>query len=144
MRGETDASPDKEANIMARVLIVDDDRGIRSMLCEMLTLEGHQVYATTNGSEALSLLRVTPHSVIVLLGCIMPVMNGFEMLDAVMRDERLARQHVYLPMSANVGFPPWAKKRLGIPDLPMLLKPVTADQVLDAVAWAMRRLEVAA
>jgi CheY-like chemotaxis protein len=142
--GEIGASRDKEANIMARALIVDDDHGIRAMLCEILTLEGHQVHTATNGSEALSLLRVTPHSVIVLLGGIMPVMNGFETLDAVMRDERLARQHIYIPMSANIGFPPWAKTRLDIPDLPMLLKPFTADRVLDVVAWAMRRLEVAA
>jgi CheY-like chemotaxis protein len=133
----------EEANIMARVLIVDDDRAIRMMLCEILTLAGHQVHTATNGSEALSLLRVTPHSVIVLLGGIMPVMNGFETLDAVLRDERLARQHTYIPMSAQVGFPPWVRRRLGIPDLPMIFKPFTADQVIKAVAWAVRRLEVA-
>ncbi len=129
---------------MARVLIVDDDGAIRAMLREILTLEGHQVHTATNGSEALSLLRVTPHSVIVLLGGMMPVMNGFETLDAVVRDERLARQHIYIPMSANFGFLPWAKSRLGIPDLPLLLKPFTADRVIAAVAWAERRIEVTA
>jgi CheY-like chemotaxis protein len=138
------APPSEEAFPMARVLVVDDDSAIRMLLHEILTLEGHQVHTATNGSEALSLLRVTPHSVVVLLGGMMPVMNGFETLNAVMRDERLVRQHVYIPMSANVGFPPWARKRLGIPDLPILLKPFSVDRVIEVVAWALRRLELAA
>jgi CheY-like chemotaxis protein len=129
---------------MARVLVVDDERATREMLRATLEDEGHLVHSATNGSEALSLLRLTPHPVIVLLGGMMPVMNGFETLEAVLRDERLARQHVYIPMSANVGFPPWARKRLGIPDLPLLLKPFSADRAVDAVGWAIRRLELAA
>ncbi len=129
---------------MARVLIVDDDRAIRALLCEALAGDGHLVYTATNGSEALSLLRVTPHSVIVFLGGIMPVMNGFELIESVLRDDRLARQHVYIPMSANFGFLPWAKQQLGIPDLPLLLKPFPAERALSAVGWAQRRLDVTA
>jgi CheY-like chemotaxis protein len=129
---------------MARVLVVDDERATREMLRAILEDEGHLIHSATNGSEALSLLRLTPHPVIVLLGGMMPVMNGFETLEAVLRDDRLARQHVYIPMSANVGFPPWARKRLGIPDLPLLLKPFSADRAVDAIAWAIRRLELAA
>ncbi len=129
---------------MARVLIVDDDSAIRALLCDALAAPGHVVHTAANGSEALSLLRLTPHSVIVFLGGIMPVMNGFELIEAVLRDGRLARQHVFIPMSANFGFLPWAKQRLGIPDLPLLLKPFSAERALAALEWAERRLKVLA
>lgn len=129
---------------MARVLIVDDDSAVRALLSDALAAEGHMVYAAANGSEALSLLRLTPHSVIVFVGGIMPVMNGFELLESVLGDEELAHRHVFIPMSANFGFLPWAKQRLGIPDLPLLLKPFPPERALSALGWAERRLEVLA
>src|SRR5690242_10565125 len=129
---------------MARVLIVDDDGAVRALLCDTLAAQGHVIHTAANGSEALALLRLTPHAVIVFIGGIMPVMNGFELLEAVLADGQLARRHVFIPMSANFGFLPWAKQRLGIPDLPLLLKPFSAERALAALQWAQERLRVVA
>lgn len=58
------------------VLIVDDDRFMRTQLCCMLEQEGYQVIQASNGEEAIAAYtRKRPD--IVLLDAIMPVMDGF-------------------------------------------------------------------
>jgi CheY-like chemotaxis protein len=61
--------------VATRVLVVDDDRAIRSLLQAALTDEGHEVRAAVNGAEALCVLRTYPAEVI-LLDVEMPVMDG--------------------------------------------------------------------
>ncbi|MEB3212911.1 MAG: PleD family two-component system response regulator [Leptolyngbyaceae bacterium] len=59
------------------ILVVEDDRVSRQMLCRALTQEGYQVVEACDGEECLSLYEQTqPH--LVLLDAMMPKMNGFE------------------------------------------------------------------
>ena len=58
-----------------RVLVVDDDPTIRSLLDAVLADEGHEVRAAVNGADALEVLRSYPAEVI-LLDIDMPVMDG--------------------------------------------------------------------
>lgn len=64
------------------ILIVDDERDIRQLLREMLTLEGHEVTEATNGSEALSRLRDASFD-LVLTDVRMPNLSGMELLRRV-------------------------------------------------------------
>ena len=60
-----------------RVLVVEDDRAIRSGLADLLTDEGYAALEAANGAEALALLRGAaemPH--VILLDLMMPVMDG--------------------------------------------------------------------
>ena len=59
-----------------RVLVVDDDPGIRAVLAEFLTDAGHRVATATNGLEALAALSGGPSDVI-LLDMLMPKMDGW-------------------------------------------------------------------
>ena len=43
-----------------QILIVDDERDIRQLLKEMLSLEGHEVTEASNGAEALAYLKENP------------------------------------------------------------------------------------
>jgi CheY-like chemotaxis protein len=61
---------------MCRVLVVDDDFGIRSALVALLEDEGNLVEEATNGAEALTCLERQPATV-VLLDMRMPVMDGW-------------------------------------------------------------------
>lgn len=45
-----------------KILVVDDDPGIRTLLTDLLTTEGHEVDAATNGNEALQLLLKNRYS----------------------------------------------------------------------------------
>lgn len=71
-----------------RVLVVDDDRMNRMMLTRSLQHAGHCIVAVESGREGLEQLREQPFDV-VLLDVRMPEMDGFEVLDEIMRDESL-------------------------------------------------------
>jgi len=64
---------------MARILVVDDEPEVCSMLEKFLTKKGHEVYAALNGEEALSVVKQErPH--VILLDIKMPKMDGMECL----------------------------------------------------------------
>ena len=73
------------------VLIVDDQEINRDALEGILDEEeGYSVIFAGNGKEAMDLIRERQDDLsIVLLDLIMPVMNGFEVLEAVREDEQL-------------------------------------------------------
>jgi two-component system, chemotaxis family, chemotaxis protein CheY len=60
-----------------RVLVVDDDESIRSVVTAALREEGYEVLEATNGAAALEIVsRHRP--VVILLDMWMPVMDGWE------------------------------------------------------------------
>ena len=69
---------------LARVLIVDDEVGLRDMLSFSLTDRGYSVMSASNGDEAISL--VSQHDFdLVVCDIMMPGKNGVEVLAAVKR-----------------------------------------------------------
>jgi CheY-like chemotaxis protein len=59
------------------LLVVEDDSDIRGLIQRILTHDGHQVHAVSNGTDALALLRrVRPQ--LVLLDAMLPGVHGFE------------------------------------------------------------------
>jgi two-component system response regulator MprA len=61
----------------ARVLLVEDDRGVRESLARALSLEGYEVETTPDGIEAMQVVDKLAPDVIVL-DVMMPVMDGLE------------------------------------------------------------------
>ena len=81
-----------------RVPVVDDDDVIRLTVADALDMEGYSVITATNGAEALAQVRTArPHAIV--LDLMMPVMNGWEFLEACHREELCAGTPV-LVMSA--------------------------------------------
>jgi CheY-like chemotaxis protein len=64
------------------VLVVDDDPDIRATIQEVLEMEGFAVETARNGREALDLLKDGVHPCVVLLDLMMPVLTGWEFLEA--------------------------------------------------------------
>ncbi len=71
-----------------RMLIVDDNRVNRLLLTHALEQNGHRVSTAENGKIAMEMLREKSYDVI-LLDIDMPVMNGFEVLEALLSDNEL-------------------------------------------------------
>ena len=69
------------------VLVVDDDAAVCDVICRMLGKEGWRAVAVPNGRAALDYLAKA-RPALILLDLAMPVMNGFEFMDAIhQRDE---------------------------------------------------------
>ncbi|MDD2851272.1 MAG: response regulator [Desulfuromonadaceae bacterium] len=68
-----------------QILVVDDDRLIRSVLEASLKAAGYSVVAAENGKKALELFR-TGYFPIVLTDLIMPEMSGLELCRALRED----------------------------------------------------------
>ena len=71
-------APDMEPG---RVLLVEDDADIREALTDVLRMERWTVEPAANGKLALDRLRAGPPPDLMLLDLMMPVMDGFELLE---------------------------------------------------------------
>lgn len=81
---------------MARILIVEDEQAIVTLMTFILEKSGHEVQAAYNGLEALGLLGVEPKSPaaplpdLIVLDVMMPVMDGHTMSLRLREDPRTA------------------------------------------------------
>lgn len=69
---------------MAKILVIDDDRGIRSLLDSLLRRKGYEVVLAENGLKGLDLFRQERPNVIVL-DLKMPGMDGLAVLQQIRR-----------------------------------------------------------
>ncbi|MFA8299300.1 MAG: sigma-54-dependent transcriptional regulator [Hyphomicrobiales bacterium] len=67
---------------MANILVIDDEKSIRSTLKEILEYENHNVAAASNGPEGLELLTKVKFDVI-FCDIKMPEMDGIEVLERI-------------------------------------------------------------
>lgn len=75
---------------MARVLAVDDDDVIRSLLVMNLEMEGHDVLTAADGREALDTIEAGSPD-LVLLDIMMPELSGYDVLERLRKDPRHQR-----------------------------------------------------
>ena len=78
---DTALQPPAETPPLARILVVDDELGIRVMLAAALKREGYEVLLASDGRGALAALDAGPVDVVVT-DIRMPHMTGIELLDA--------------------------------------------------------------
>ena len=110
-----------------RVLVVDDEPGLREMLAANLELDGFEVVTAANGLEALRLLRaLTVRPSLILLDLMMPVLDGYRFLEAQRADPELAQIPVAI-ITAGHGVD---RVRLGT-TTPVVRKPIKLAQLLE-------------
>jgi CheY-like chemotaxis protein len=124
------------------VLVVDDEPDIRTMLRELLQLEGYIVNDAADGVVALAHLRASARPLIVLLDYKMPRMNGEELLEVVMADSQLAGRHAFIFLTANLpAFSPALLQLLADAAIPVVQKPFHITAVLDEIDRAIVHLQ---
>ena len=79
-----DPHPDRSASAgnAGRILLVDDDALVRTVLFEQLTLAGYDVIAAQDGAEGLAVLRAGEPVDLLLTDLSMPVMDGTAVIRA--------------------------------------------------------------
>ena len=119
----------------ARILVVDDEDLVRSVMARCLEEEGYAVVQARNGREALERLADDGSIDLVLSDLVMPVMSGRELA------RELSSRRPELPVLWISGHP-W-EPALGDaprqPAEPVLQKPVAAAALREAVAGALHR-----
>ncbi|KYF77740.1 hypothetical protein BE11_31095 [Sorangium cellulosum] len=112
-----------------RILVVEDDLDIRSILSQLLVFEGYDVEEAADGAEALALLRRDKPPALILLDLMMPVMDGWQLRAELQRDPALASIPVVI-VSADVRAEQEAS-RLRVAGL--LKKPLQIEPLLELV-----------
>ena len=85
-------------NIPLRILVVDDDPAIRTILRTLLTKAGHQVFEAENGQQGLE-RAIEANAQLVILDWLMPEMDGLEMTKAL-RQTKLGRSIYILVLTS--------------------------------------------
>ena len=70
------------------IFIIEDDADLRETMKELLELEGFSVVTAENGREGIELLERNGKPCLILLDMMMPVMNGWEFLETMQRDQQ--------------------------------------------------------
>lgn len=71
------------------IFLVDDDKFLLDMYALKFRKAGHTVSSFQSGDELLSALREHPKVDAIILDVVMPIMDGFQILEAI-RKEKLA------------------------------------------------------
>jgi len=107
------------------VLVVEDEKESRDTLRELLELEGYQVRTAINGQEALDILTARGDEIcIVLLDLFMPVVDGWQVIDRLRADGRLAATKIVIITSAAYKAPS---------GMPVFEKPLDLNKVMSEV-----------
>jgi len=81
-----------------KILVVEDEEGLRLLYEEELKSEGYEVLTASNGREAIQKLEEVKPDLIVL-DIVMPVMDGMETLGRIVGKERK------IPVILNTSYP---------------------------------------
>ena len=108
------------------VLIVEDDEAIRESLRELLEEEGYPVLTAENGRRALDVLNESHLPGLVLLDLMMPIMNGWQLLERLQANPTYAGLPVVVVSAAGNATQPAGS-------VGFIKKPVTLEALLSAV-----------
>lgn len=119
---------------MTKVLIVENDPGVRNVLSFSVSKAGHDVLLAENGDQALALVDEAD---VVVLDLMLPKMSG----EAFLRAVRESGNYVPVIVTSGVCSKEDAEKRLkGLEIVDFVPKPFSIKEVLEKVG---RGLEIA-
>ena len=116
-----------------RVLVAEDDRGLRETTTDILTAEGYDVLGAPDGRAALDLLAGSDVDVLVL-DLAMPRMSGVELLESI----NVPPPTVIICSALAYYDASEVREQVGSKVFRLLFKPVPPARLITAVAEALR------
>ncbi|HLK35929.1 MAG TPA: response regulator [Polyangiaceae bacterium] len=107
------------------ILVVEDERDLREMLCEALELHGYDAVPAVDGQAALEALERIDLPCMVLLDLLMPGMNGWDFIEKMRAHSTYAKVPVIVHSSAPAAAPQGATG--------VLTKPLDLERLLEIV-----------
>ena len=117
----------KRVHFMAKILIIDDERGIRNTLREILADEGYEVDVAENGKQGLEMAQAKAYD-LIFTDIKMPEMDGIELLTALKSGEEAIETPVV--MISGHGDVETAVQALKIGAYDFLLQPLDLNRIL--------------
>ena len=75
---------------MKKILVIEDDANIRESLVELLEMKSFTLLSADNGTDGLKLAQEQVPD-LILCDVMMPGLNGYEVVEAIRKDSRLAK-----------------------------------------------------
>ena len=118
-------------NVMSKLLIIDDERGIRNTLREILADEGHEVDVAENGKQGLEMAQAKAYD-LIFSDIKMPEMDGLELLSAIrsQHSEEFESAECPIVMISGHGDIETAVQALKMGAYDCLLKPLDLNRIL--------------
>ena len=114
------------------VLVVDDDADVRAAVQLVLERNGYATAGVSDGQQALAWLDCHSPPALIMLDLMMPVMDGWQVLDALSADVRFAS----IPVVVTTAF----GRDLGsAATRPLLRKPFELRDILRVVGEYTRQ-----
>lgn len=118
----------------ARVLVVDDEKVIREILAEFLSMEGYVVRSVEDGDRAITELRLRPYD-LVISDLKMPRVSGIELLEKITAENI----NVLTVIMTGFGTVETAIEAMKKGAYDYILKPFKVEEVLHIVERALSR-----
>ena len=114
----------------ARILVIDDERAVRDLISDALSIEGHEVFTAENGKEGLDLIGQYRFD-LVFCDLRMPEMDGQALYEEVQRDHpQVLKRIVFVTAQAHsADYGPFLRST----GIPVIEKPFTLSQLRQAV-----------
>lgn len=117
---------------MARILIVEDERSILQLVCEVLSEAGHDVFSASNGAEALQRIEEFGTPDLIVLDMWMPVMNGWQLAEA------LQARGIAVPLVVMTAAREARQRAQEVGAIGFIGKPFDVDQFAETVDRAVQ------
>jgi DNA-binding response OmpR family regulator len=125
----------KEAGV-ARILIVEDEANIIKLISIRLVRLGHRISSADNGATALELARESTPD-LILLDVMIPVLNGFQVLEQLKADPATAPIPVLMLTARGHEHDIVAGLEGGADDY--IVKPFSFPELISRVSSALAR-----
>ena len=112
--------------VKKRILLADDDEGVRASLGQVLVMEGYEVLPAANGRQAVAWLRSELPD-LALLDINMPGLDGWQTL------ERIERRRPFLPLIVITARPHQYPRAVGAGVDALMEKPLHVPMLLSAI-----------
>ncbi len=122
---------------MSKILLVDDEPDILEFLKYNLELEGYEITTALNGKEALE--KLTESTDLVILDLMMPILDGFEVIERMKKDSRFKEIPVIFLTAKNGEISEIKALELGAIDY--IQKPISPKKLLARVKTNLKKTE---
>jgi PAS domain S-box-containing protein len=119
-----------------RILIVDDVKENRLLLNDLLEPVGFDLDVAENGHEALRMIQAQAYD-LVLSDVIMPFMSGYELVEAIRSDPKIASTPIFAISASLLQLSAMEKQRMRQFDS-FIAKPVNAKDLFEAIRIPLR------